>query len=195
VTRAIPLLAAALLAVQACGYAPMSTLGVVPASVERLYIDIEEGAQGDPELADTLERALRRVVRRDARFRLAADPTDSDAVLHVQLDSTFTRPVAFDEFDDPLDYETTISVVARLERRDGNLLWSASDFGATRAHAAVAGAVVTSSSAFVSEERLRPEDLAAFDTVQLGEQRLVHARDALADDLAATIYLRMMEGR
>jgi hypothetical protein len=173
----------------------MNRAGAMGPDVTRLAVDVDEGTRGDPEFADALERSLRRAVRRDARFRLEVEPSAADAVLRVNLDTSVTRPVAFDRFDDPLDYETTIAVDARLEGRSGNVLWAADDVAATRAHAAVAGAVVTSSSAFVSSERLRPEDLAAFDTVQLGEQRLSHAREALADDLAATIYLRMMEGR
>jgi hypothetical protein len=186
-------LAATMLA--ACGYVPMNRAGVVPETVDRLYVDVDAGTRGDPELADALGRSLRRLVRRDARFHLAADSGAADAVLRVELLSSVTRPVAFDRFDDPLDYETTVSVDARLRSRDGTIMWTAPDVGATRAHAAVAGAVITSSSAFQSSERLQPEDLAVMDTVQLGEQRLTHARDAIADDLAATIYLRMMEGR
>jgi len=192
-TLACALAAATLFA--GCGYVPMNRAGVVPDEVDRLYVDVDAGTRGDPELADALGRSLRRLVRRDARFRLATDSGGADAVLRVEFVSSITRPVAFDRFDDPLDYETTVSVDARLRGRDGNVMWNASELGATRAHAAVAGAVVTSSSAFQSTERLRPEDLATFDTVQLGEQRLSHARDAIADDLAATIYLRMMEGR
>jgi hypothetical protein len=88
-----------------------------------------------------------------------------------------------------------VAVDARLSTRSGKLMWAAEDVGATRAHAAVAGAVVTSSSSFIANERLQPGDLAAFDTVQLGEERFAHAREALADDLAATVYLRMLEGR
>jgi outer membrane lipopolysaccharide assembly protein LptE/RlpB len=194
VRRAAVIVAAAV-AVSGCGYAAMSSLGAVPATVQSLYVDIDIGARGDPEMADALQRALRRVIRQDGRFGLAAAPRDADAVLRVRLASSATRPVAFDEFDDPLDYETTVSVSGQLQANDGSALWKADDIAATRAHAAVAGAVVTSSSAFVSSERLRPDDLATFDTVQLGEQRRVHARDALASDLAATIYLRMMEAR
>ena len=41
----------------------------------------------------------------------------------------------------------------------------------------------------------RPENLEAFDTVQLGEQRLRHARRTLAQDLARTVYQLMTEGR
>ena len=179
----------------ACGYTPLLVSDAVPAGVERVYVETIPGIRGDPVLADALARELRRVVRRDGRFRVAADRAGADAVLRVALDSTLTRPVAFDEFDDPLDYETTISIAARLEGRDSRVLWQADQIAATRAHAAVAGAVVTSSSAFVSSERLKAADLAAFNTVQLGEERRVHAHRILAADLAATIYLRMMEGR
>lgn len=184
-----------LLVVAGCGYVPMSSIGSLPADVSALYVDADEGLRGDPELAEAIERELRRVVRSDARFRLTSAPEQADAVLRVQLDTSITRPVAFDQYDDPLDYETTVTIDASLTRTGGQALWTARDLGATRAHAAVAGAVVTSSSAFVSSERLRPEDLASFDAVQLGEQRLMHARDALASDIAASVYSRMTEGR
>lgn len=178
-----------------CGYAPMASGAAVPRHVQSIYVETEEGARGDPQLADALERAVRRVVRRDGRFRLTSDAAAADAVLRLEVASTVTRPVAFDEFDDPLDYETTVAVDAKLSTRSGKVMWTAEDVGATRAHAAVAGAVVTSSSAFIASERLQPSDLAAFDTVQLGEERFAHAREALASDLAATVYLRMLEGR
>jgi hypothetical protein len=193
--RRLSVLLVAAVTLAGCGYAPMYRAGVVPNTVDRLYVDVDAGTRGDPELADVLGRALRRLVRRDARFHLAADSGGADAVLRVEFVSSATRPVAFDRFDDPLDYETTVSVDARLRAHDGTVMWTAHDIGATRAHAAVAGAVVTSSSSFQSSERLRPEDLAILDTVQLGEERLTHAHDAIAEDLAATIYLRMMEGR
>jgi outer membrane lipopolysaccharide assembly protein LptE/RlpB len=178
-----------------CGYAPMSSAGALPSDVRTLYVDADEGPRGDPELADALERALRRVIRRDGFFSLAATPTSADAVLRVDLAASVTRPVAFDQYDDPLDYETTVTVNAKLSTSTGIVVWGAKDLGATRAHAAAAGAVVTSSSAFLSSERLRPRDLGALDTVQLGEQRLTHARQQLAADLASAIYLSMTEGR
>ena len=179
----------------ACGYAPMSRVGALPDRVETIFVEADEGTKGDPELADAIARALRAVVRRDGRFRLSANRAEADAVLGVGLDTSITRPVAFDKYDDPLDYETTVAVNASLVSTNGTTLWAARELGATRAHAAVAGAVVTSSSAFISSERLNPEALASFDTVQLGEQRLAHARETLASDIAAAIYLRMTEGR
>ena len=186
---------AIVLLVAGCGYAPMHRAGALPPEVRTLYVEADEGPRGDPEFADVLEHSLRRVIRRDGRFALAATRNSADAVLRVNLDTSVTRPVAFDQYDDPLDYETTATVNANLATATGTVLWAARNMGATRAHAAVAGAVVTSSSAFVSAERLRPQDLAAFDTVQLGEQRLTHAREQVAADLASAIYLRMTEGR
>jgi len=193
-TRVLRLLVAGML-LAGCGYAPMGRVGPWSVDVRTMCVETDEGTRGDPELAAALEHALRRVVRRDGRFQLVASPGSADAVLRVELGSSITRAVAFDQYDDPLDYETTVTVNANLATGTGTVLWYARRLGATRAHAAVAGAVVTSSSAFISSERLRPQDLAAFDTVQLGEQRLTHAREELAADLASTIYLRMTEGR
>jgi len=178
-----------------CGYALMSDSAGVPDSVQRLYVATGDGRKADPVIADALGRELRRLVRTEGRFTLTETEAQADAVLRVDIVSALTRPVAFDEFDDVLDYETTLRINAALEDDAGGLLWEHDRIAATRSHGAVSGAVVSSSSAFQSTERLRPENLEAFDTVQLGEQRLRHARQALAQDLARTVYQLMTEGR
>lgn len=188
-------LAAAILAGSGCGYALMEPTAGVPGSVRSLYVATDDGAKADPVIADALGRELRRIVRTEGRFTLTETASAADAVLRVQIVSSLTRPVAFDEFDDVLDYETTLRIDAALEDERGGVLWEHDRIAATRAHGAVAGAVVTSSSSFQSTERLLAENLEAFDTVQLGEQRIRHARRALARDLARTVYQLMTEGR
>ena len=185
---------AMLVAVQGCGYALMEPSAGVSADIKTLFVTIEEGKESDPVTADALGRELRGVVRREGRFRLAESEGLADAVLRVEIVSSLTRPVAFDRFDDVLDYETTLRIDAGLVSSSG-VLWERDRIAATRSHAAVAGAVVTSSSSFQSSERLRPEDLDAFDTVQIGEQRKSHARRELVQDLARTVYQLMTEGR
>lgn len=181
-------------AVAGCGYALVEGSAGLPDSVRRLYVATGDGHDADPVIADALGRELRRLVRTEGRFSLTETEAQADAVLRVEIVSALTRPVAFDEFDDVLDYETTLRINAALEDTAGDVLWEHDRIAATRSHGAVAGAVVSSSSAFQSTERLRPENLEAFDTVQLGEQRARHARRALAQDLARTVYQLMTEG-
>jgi outer membrane lipopolysaccharide assembly protein LptE/RlpB len=178
-----------------CGYALMEPSAGVPGDVRRLYVETDDGRESDPVIADALGRELRRLVRTEGRFKLAETAARADAVLRVHIVSSLTRPVAFDKYDDVLDYETTLRVDAALADGTGDVLWEHDRIGATRSHGAVAGAVVTSSSSFQSSERLRPENLQEFDTIQLGEQRVQHARRALAQDIARTIYQLMTESR
>jgi hypothetical protein len=193
--RLIPAALAVLLGPLGCGYGFVVPGAYLPADVRSVYVVEIDERRTDPELSEALERALRGMLRRSGRFELASSAASADAQLRVEILGAATRPVAFDDLDEVLDYETTMRVDAVLESRRGKVLWTGKGIGATRAHAAVAGAVITSSSAFQSSERLTDEDLAAFDTVQLGEQRSRVARGKLVGDLATNIYSLMAEGR
>lgn len=178
-----------------CGYSFIAPGAYLPTDLRTVFVADIDDRSTDPELTDALERELRRIFRGSGRFALASERDRADAVLSVDLAGSLTRPVAFDDLDDVLDYETTMRADAVLRSSEGEVLWEGRGIGATRAHAAVAGAVITSSSAFQSTERLTDEDLAGYDTVQLGEQRARHAREQLVGDLAGNIYTLMAEGR
>ena len=85
-------------------------------------------------------------------------------------------------------------VDATLEGKTGEVLWRGNGIESTRSHAAVAGAVVATSSAFQSGERIRLDDLAQMADAQLGETRRRHAHGGIAEDLADAIYSRIMAG-
>lgn len=175
-----------------CGYSVVRS-DAVPDDVRTILVKVEVPERSDPLLGDALARELRRVLRWRGRFR-PVDGGRADAQLLVRVTTDQTRAVAFDEFDDVLDYQATIAVDAQLVRAGDTLLWSAEKIAATRGQAAVEGAVVTSSSSFQGLDRTRREDLGRFDTVQLGEERKTAAREAVMRDLAETVYARMTEG-
>jgi outer membrane lipopolysaccharide assembly protein LptE/RlpB len=181
----------ALTVVTGCGYSLVRS-DALPADVKTIRVRVEGPERSDPVLSDALARELRRVIRWAGRFR----PVDgsADAELFVRITTDRTRAVAFDEFDEVLDYQRTIAVDAELARGDDSVLWSATRIAATRGQAAVEGAVVTSSSAFQGSDSTRVEALAAFHTEQIGEERKAAAREAAMRDLAETVYARMTEG-
>ncbi|HYC01340.1 MAG TPA: LPS assembly lipoprotein LptE [Candidatus Limnocylindrales bacterium] len=176
-----------------CGYTFVRG-GNLPADVSSIRVARVEVGDGDPLLADALTRELRRVLRWRGRFRPVDESAPADAVLAVRVTTDRTRAVAFNEFDDVLDYQSTLSVDAELSRPGGEKLWSGSRIAATRGHAAVPGAVVTSSAAFQGQETLDEEALERFNNVQLGEERRAEARERAVRDLAEAIYSRMTEG-
>lgn len=189
VLRGIVLAGVATLA--GCGYS-LVRADTLPSDVRTIHVRVEGPERSDPVLADALARELRRVIRWAGRFR----PVDrgGDAELFVRITTDRTRAVAFDEFDQVLDYQRTIAVDAELSRSSDSVIWSANKIAATRGQAAVEGAVVTSSSAFQGGDSTRVEALSAFDTEQLGEERKAAAREAAMRDLAETVYARMTEG-
>ncbi len=175
-----------------CGYS-LVRADAVPEDVRTIFVRVENSERGDPLLADALAREVRRVIRWGGRYR-PIERGPADAELRIVITTDRTRAVAFDEFDDVLDYQRTIAVDAQLQRAGDRVLWSAQSIAATRGQAAVEGAVVTSSSSFQGGDTTRIEALSAFDTVQLGEERKASARETAMRDLAETIYARMTEG-
>jgi outer membrane lipopolysaccharide assembly protein LptE/RlpB len=174
-----------------CGYSLVRSVAV-PKDVRTVLVRVVTPQRSDPLLADSLAREMRRVLRWGGRLKpVETGAADAELLLHITTDRT--RAVAFDEFDEVLDYQTTIAVDAQL-LRSGETLWSASRVAATRGQAAVEGAVVTSSSAFQGGDVVQREALARFDTVQLGEERKAAAREAVMRYLAETVYSRMTEG-
>jgi len=175
-----------------CGYT-FVTAGAVPSDVKTVRVKAE-ATSGDPLLADALVRELRQILRWRGRLRPVGEDEHADAVLVVRVTADRTRPVAFDQFDDVLDYQVTLAVDAQLSRSSGAALWKQEKISATRGQAAVPGAVVTSSSAFQGEETVDARAFENFDDVQLGEERRAAGRDKAVRDLAETIYSRMTEG-
>jgi outer membrane lipopolysaccharide assembly protein LptE/RlpB len=175
-----------------CGYS-LVRADAVPADVKTIAVRVEAPDRVDPLVADALAREVRRVIRWGGRFR-PVDSENADAVLVLRVTNDRQRAIAFDKFDEVLDYQRTISVDAELKRGEGTLLWSGSRIAATRGQAAVEGAVVTSSSSFQGGDTSRRADLGRFDTVQLGEERKAAAREAVLRDLADAVYARMTEG-
>lgn len=183
--------AAMTLATSGCGYALVKS-DAVPRDVHTVHVRVVAPERTDPLLTDSLAREVRRVLRWGGRLRPVEGAADAELVLKITTDRI--RAVAFDQFDEVLDYQVTVSVDAELRRGEGTVLWSAERLAATRGQAAVEGAVVTSSSAFQGGETVSRDALANFDTVQLGEERKAAARDAVMRDLAETVYARMTEG-
>jgi len=177
-----------------CGYSLATPGADLPRDVRTLYVAPVQGDGADPEVHDALARELRRLVRERAYFRVSESESAADAVLRVQLVDFVARPVAFDKYDEVLDYETTMRVDATLVRSGGEVLWRGKGIESTRSHAAVAGAVVSTSSAFQAGERIRLGDLAQMADAQLGESRRRHAHASIAEDLADAIYSRIMAG-
>lgn len=182
------------LAIGGCGYS-FVTAGAVPSDVRRIAVEVSASPPADPGLVDALAREIRQELRSHGRFEtVAAGQGAVDATLEIEVLSDRARAVAFDETDDVLDYQLTLALDATLRRRGGEVLWSATRISATRGHAAVPEAVVTSSATFQADQATSTGALERFDTVQLGEERRSDARRRAVRDVARAVYERMSEG-
>ena len=177
-----------------CGYTFTAPDGVVPAEVRTIHVDRVDVGEADVRLGDSLAREFRRYMTLQGRFTPSPTRAAADAVLAIKVMSDETRPVAFDQFDEVLSYDSRFAVSASLTDGAGKALWRRKGIELTRSNAAVDEAVVTSSSAFQSDERLSAATLDGFDAVQLGEDRRTHARGTLTTDMVKAIYAAMVEG-
>ena len=190
--RQMAVLVAAGLLAGGCGYHVVKAVGL-PDDLKTVLVRVEAPPRSDPRLADDLAREMRRVLRWNGRLQpVEKAPADAELVLRISTDRL--RAVAFDKFEEVLDYQATVAVDAELTRDGSGTLWKGDRIAATRGQAAVLGAIVTSSSAFQGGDTSSRSELGTMDTVQLGEERRAAAREQVLRDLAEAVLARMSEG-
>ena len=101
------------LACGGCGYT-LVRADALPPEIRTVAVEPADIGDGDPLLADALVRSLRTVMRRGGRLVPVGADQPADARLSIQVISDRSRPVAFDEFDDVLDYQSSLVADATL---------------------------------------------------------------------------------
>jgi hypothetical protein len=170
----------------ACGYTVLRPGAALPDSVRSVYVAQVVDDEGDPVLADKLRRELRVRFRRQGRLGVVDSPLRADSIIELTVSGYRSQPVAFNQFDEVLDYDTTLRVGVLMKNRAGDTLMER-DLSVSRGHPAVRDAIVASSAAFVADRKLAAGDLAEFDGVQLGVYTRAAAVDGLVEDLVDAV--------
>jgi len=177
---------AVVMSLTACGYTVLRPGAALPDSVRSVYVTEVAANESDPVLADSLRRALRARFRRQGRLVVVDFRSEADSVLEVSVAGYRSQPVAFNQFDEVLDYDTTLRARVLMKARDGRTLLDRG-LSVSRGHPAVRDSIITSSAAFVADRKISPADLAEFDGVQLGVYTQDAAREGLVEDLVDAV--------
>lgn len=178
----------------ACGYTLMGQATGPAADVRSVSMGPFENRSREFGLDKTLGFAFEREFSRRGRWRVEEEAGAGEAVLTGTIVSFKTRPVAFDQKDEALQYEAELVVDLALRRQsDGAVLWQASGIREIQEYSVAARVVVPTSSQF-QRGTLDVGDLRRLTDIQLAgtEKRL--AIDRLIGSLVFAVHDRIADG-
>jgi hypothetical protein len=193
------------LALSGCGYHLAGSQIGLPADIASIRIGSIENRSREYGLEKSLAFALEREVMIRRQLRLATDPGAGDAVLSGRIRNLRFRPVAFNNNDQAIAYELTLSLDLQLTRQtDGTMLWNGNGLREDTEYATSAAVIVSSSSQFqqqtldaanLRDPQLSPQFALNPQSVgvQLGETERQEALARLLQQAARDIYNAMIE--
>ncbi len=182
-----------LLIVSGCGYQLVGRHGVVPGGIASLNVGLFENHSREYDLDEKLALALEREFYRRGAIRLEEGADGAEAELKGAIRSFRTRPVAFDAFDEALQYEIELTVDALVERRsDGEVLWRGSGIYAVDTYSVRTDTVVPSSSRF-QRDKLTFSALDDLTPIQLAETERRRAIDRMLQSVVRDVHDRMLD--
>jgi hypothetical protein len=120
-------------------------------------------------------------------------PDRADAILSGVVRIFDSRTASVNQYDEVLQYESTLVIDATFRRRDpSEILWRGQAMRLTEIHAGSRAAVVTTSSKF-QNQTLNTTDVRQLTDIQLTETESRRMREDLIDRFARELHQRLME--
>jgi hypothetical protein len=183
----------ATLAATSCGYGFAGHGRSFESDIRTIGVEAFTNVTREHGVEKRLALAIEREFTIRGPLRVAPVPAEGDLVLTGSVRSVFDRPVAFNQDDEVLIYQTLLALDLQLRRRTtGELVWEARDLRHVEDYASVASVIVTSSADFRGST-LDARDLGDFTDIQLAESRRRRALDRLVSELARDVYDQIME--
>ena len=193
-TRGAIAVLAALLVAGGCGYHFPGQAATLPGGGTRLRVARFENHTRSPGLENDVLEAIEAEVARRGQFTIAGDGQAPDVILEGTITSLVVRPIAFSSTDEALQYETVMTLSARLrDPRNGAIVWRVAALRENDSYGAVAQTVVPQSSLFQSQSTLNSNDLGQLTDVQLSESQNREALDRVLDNASRDLYNSMVE--
>jgi hypothetical protein len=178
----------------ACGYHFPGAAATLPGGGTRLRVARFDNRTRSPGLENDVLEALESEIARRGQFKIAAEGEAPDVILEGSINSLEVRPVAFNSTDEALQYETVMTLSARLRNpHNGSIVWRVSSLRENDSYGAVAQTVVPQSSLFQSQSTLNSADLNQLTDVQLSESQNREALDRVLDNASRDLYNSMVE--
>lgn len=204
-SRLVIVLAAVLGGVSGCGYHFVGEHPQLPSDIRSIAVGTIDNKTREHGLEKTLAFAFEREVHIRRHYRLESDKNLADALVNGTIRHIERRPVAFDQSDQAVIYQVTLTVdLDVVRRRDGKRLWRVTSMRKTEEYSSSPRVVVTSSSEFQrgtldpSNLPRDPEDGIADDkqisSIQLAESERKRAIDRLLGLVVREAYDSIIEG-
>lgn len=182
-----------LLAVSACGYHFPGGATVLPGGGSKIAVEHFRNATQTPGLVDGIQAALETEVARRGNFAVVPEG-QADVVLEGTILSLDVRPVGFSQSDEALQYETIVTVTARLrDVRTDRIVWQVRNLSENDSYGAVAQTVISQSSQFQEQSALNQSDLEQLSDVQVSESQRQDALSRVYENLSRELYNSMVD--
>jgi hypothetical protein len=187
-------LLAAALVVASCGYHFPGQGQVLPGGGSSVYVGEFLNRTRDPGIEARVRSSLEDEIARRGIFKLVPSTDAAAVVLEGSVDRIETRPVAFSNTDEAVQYETIMTVSAQLrDNRNETVVWRLSGLRATDSYGAVFGTVVAESSQFQEQSPIDAQQLGQLTDVQLSESQRDEALVRVLENLSRDLYNAMVE--
>jgi hypothetical protein len=184
---------AGLLLLTGCGYHFPGGATSLPGGGTKIHVRAFANATQEPGLVSGLQRAFETEVARRGNFEIVAGGA-ADVILTGTIRQVDIRPVGFSQSDEALQYETVVTIAARLQNvRTQRIVWRIDHLSQNDSYGAAAQTVVTQSSQFQEQSSLSESNLEQLSDVQVSESQRDGALGRVYENLARELYNAMVE--
>jgi hypothetical protein len=181
------------LAATGCGYHFPGGTSTLPGGGTRIHVREFANATQEASLVAGVQNAFESEVARRGNFALVSGGS-ADVILTGTIRSLDIRPVGFSQSDEALQYETVVTISARLEdTRTKRTVWRIDNLRQNDSYGAAAQTVVTQSSQFQEQSTLSEANLQQLSDVQVSESQRGSALERVCENLARELYNAMAE--
>ena len=175
-------------ALSGCGYMLQGGGTVLPPDVRRIYVPLVENNTSQAGMTTVMTEALRDRFERFGVVTIVDDLRDADAVLRARIVKVSqSSRTSTSRTDNVMQYDTTVTVAADLQRVTGQPLWETPGISVSGATAAAKGAVVTTSAAFANTG-LNDKDLQELGSREVSRGSQQQIFEYMAEEIAKKIY-------
>jgi hypothetical protein len=192
--RRLGWLALATATLAGCGYHFPGQGRVLPGGGTSIYIGDFSNRTREAGLDARVREAMEEEVERRGIFQLTNDSASAAVVMEGSVDRLETRPVAFSNTDEAVQYETIMSLSASLrDTRTETVVWQVASLRANDSYGAVFGTVVAESSQFQEQSPIGAQALGQLTDVQLSESQRDEALQRVLENISRDLYNAMVE--
>lgn len=171
-----------------CGYTFQGGTSVLPSDVKQVFIPFVENDSTDGTFANLFTEALRDQFERYGIVEITEDRAVADAELLARVKSVkrTTRAVT-SKTDVAQQFDTTVTIDAKLVKKNGTQLWANRNLQISSASAATQSGLVSNSVSF-SGGLIGAGDLGSLDPRQFAKSQEQTALQKIAEMASVQIY-------